>query len=150
MKIFLDTSSLLKLYHRETDTAELESKLSRVAISELFLSELTKIEFASAVWKKVRTKEISEARAKITLSLFEADFEKYTFIAIDSLVVEQARLLIAKYGVQGLRTLDSIQLASAVLLAQNVSIFFTSDRLLDSFLIAEGLPTGISATNLDF
>lgn len=150
MKIFLDTSSLLKLYHRETDTAELELKLSTLAISELFLSELTKIEFASAVWKKVRTKEILEEQAKITLSLFEADFEKYTFIAIDSLVVEQARLFTEKYGVQGLRTLDSIQLASAVLLAQNVSIFFTSDKLLDSFFITEGLPTGTSVNNLDF
>lgn len=141
MKIFLDTSSLLKLYHRESDTADLEQQLSKLAISEIFLSELTKIEFSSAVWKKVRTKEISKTQAETTQSLFEADFEKYTFITIDSVVVETARMSITKYGVEGLRTLDSIQLASAVLLAQEVDLFLTSDKLLDSCFKAEGLLT---------
>lgn len=140
MKIFLDTSSLLKLYHRESDTAELELRLSKLAISEIFLSEITKIEFSSAVWKKVRTKEISKMQAETTINLFEADFEKYTFIAIDSLLVERARILIAKYGVEGLRTLDSIQLASAVSMEQEVNIFLTSDRLLDACFKSEGLP----------
>ncbi len=53
MKLFLDTSSLFKLYLREADTAELESKLSTIAITSIYLSEITKIEFTSTVWKKV-------------------------------------------------------------------------------------------------
>ena len=39
MKIYLDTSSLFKLYHREADTAELEQNLSVITITSIFLSE---------------------------------------------------------------------------------------------------------------
>ncbi len=46
MNIFLDTSSLFKLYHREFDTPDLEHKLSSITITSIFLSEITKIEFA--------------------------------------------------------------------------------------------------------
>ena len=42
MKIFLDTSSLFKLYHRETDTEDLELIFSTVKITDIFLSEITK------------------------------------------------------------------------------------------------------------
>ena len=114
MKIFLDTSSLFKLYHREIETSEIESLFSAVKITTLFLSEITKIEFASTVWKKVRTKDITEAEAQITLALFESDFAKYVFVIPDSIIIEKARMLTSKYGMQGLRTLDGIQLATAV------------------------------------
>lgn len=114
MIIFLDTSSLFKLYHREADTAELELIFSTVKITNIYLSEISKIEFTSTIWKKVRTKEITESEAQITLDLFESDFGKYTFVATDSIIIEQARILISKYGTQGLRTLDSIQLSTSV------------------------------------
>jgi predicted nucleic acid-binding protein len=64
MKIFLDTSTLFKLYHKEADTAELELIFSTVKITEIFLSEISKIEFTSAIWKKVRTKEITQKKPK--------------------------------------------------------------------------------------
>lgn len=140
MKIFLDTSSLFKLYHREADTEELEHFFLSVKITNIFLSEISKIEFASTVWKKVRTKEITELEALTTLGLFESDFEKYIFIAADSFVIEQARHLISKYGVNGLRTLDSIQLSTSISLFRQVDIFLTADKVLKSLLIQEGLP----------
>jgi len=140
MKIFLDTSSLFKLYHREADTAMLEQIFSTAKVTNVFLSEISKIEFTSTVWKKVRMREITEFEAKTTLDLFEADFEKYTFVPADSFIVEQARVLTSKYGIQGLRTLDSIQLSTSVSLFQQVNIFFTSDNLLKSLFVAEGLP----------
>jgi len=73
--------------------------------------------------------------------LFESDFEKYTFIAADSFIIEQARKLVSKYGIQGLRTLDSIQLSTAIALLQQADIFFSADKLLKSLFAAEGLPT---------
>ncbi|CAN5572822.1 hypothetical protein BH10BAC3_BH10BAC3_16930 [soil metagenome] len=136
MKIFLDTSSLFKLYHREVDTEALEQLFSTVKITNVFLSEISKIEFTSTVWKKVRMKEITELEAKTTLGLFESDFGKYTFVPADSFIVEQARILTSKYGIQGLRTLDSIQLSTSVALSQQVNIFFTSDNLLKSLFVA--------------
>ena len=142
MKIFLDTSSLFKLYHKETGTAELEEMFSAAKITSIYLSEISKIEFTSTVWKKVRTKEISELEANTTLELFETDFVKYSFIATDSIIIEQARIFTTKYGIPGLRTLDSIQLSTAVYLSQRVDVFFTADILLKSFFDAEGLRTG--------
>ena len=141
MKIFLDTCSLFKLYHKETGTEELEKIFSRARISKIVLSELTKIEFTSTVWKKVRTKEISDSDALDFLEMFESDFEKYTFVVIDSAIVEKSRLLISRYGKQGLRTLDSIQLSTCVSLIKEVDVFLTSDKLLKSMLDAEGLAT---------
>ena len=143
MKIFLDTSSLFKLYHREADTAELERNLSAITITSIYLSEIAKVEFTSTIWKKVRTKEISELEARTTLNLFELDFVKYNFATTDSIIIERARLLISKYGMQGLRTLDSIQLSTAISLFQQVDIFFTADKLLNSLFIAERLPTDL-------
>ena len=141
MKIFLDTSSLFKLYHREADTAELEQSLSVITITGIYLSEIAKVEFASTVWKKVRTKEITELEAQTTLDLFELDFAKYNFATTDSIIIEQARILTSKYGSQGLRTLDSVQLSTAVSLYGNVDLFLTADKLLKSLFITEGLPT---------
>ncbi|MCW3107065.1 MAG: hypothetical protein JWQ09_1571 [Segetibacter sp.] len=140
-EIILDTSSLFKLYHREADTAELELIFLSVKITDIFLSEISKIEFTSTIWKKVRAKEITESEAQTTLELFESDFKKYSFVPTDSIIIEQARILFSKYGAQGLRTLDSIQLSISVSLFHQVDIFISADKLLKSFFEAEGLPT---------
>lgn len=96
MKIFLDTSSLFKLYHQEVGTSELEQVFTQGIISHVFLSEITKLEFASTVWKKVRTHEITFQQAAVTIGLFETDFTKYTFIAADNMLLERARHLLSK------------------------------------------------------
>jgi uncharacterized protein len=143
MKIFLDTSSIFKLYHQEIGTVELENIFNRTNITHIFLSEITKIEFTSTVWKKVRTKEISVGQAEITLALFENDFKKYNFISTNSLIIEQARILVTKYGIEGLRTLDSIQLSTGVFLKNKVDVFFAADKILSILIEKEGLKTTI-------
>ncbi len=139
MKIFLDTSALFKLYHQETGTEELESIFLKSKVTHIYLSEISKVEFTSTIWKKVRTKEISSDQAKITVELFESDFEKYNFISTDSLIIEQAKNLTTKYGIEGLRTLDSIQLSTCKVLEKQVDIFFTADKLLNALIEKEGL-----------
>ena len=99
------------------------------------------MEFISAIWKKVRTKEIAEEKAEIIIQLFEKSFENYFFIKNDSLVFDHARTLLAKYGKLGLRTLDSIQLSVAVSLINEVDLFVTADKLLKFFFNIESLPT---------
>lgn len=145
MKIFLDTSSLCKLYHQEAGTEELEEIFSQVKITHIYLSEIAKVEFTSTVWKKVRTKEITKEQAEVTLELFESDFAKYNFVTTDSLILEQARNLATKYGIQGLRTLDGIQLSTCILLANQVDVFYTADNLLNTLMEREGLITKISS-----
>jgi uncharacterized protein len=105
------------------------------------LSEITKVEFTSTIWKKVRTKEISVEQAEVTSELFASDFTKYNFVTTDSLVLERARNLTTKYGIEGLRTLDSIQLSTCIELARHADVFYTADKLLKHLIEKEGLAT---------
>lgn len=143
MKIFLDTSSLIKLYHQESGTDELENLFSNFKLTAIYLSEISKIEFTSTIWKKVRTKELTENIAKISIDFFENDFNKFSFISIDNKILEKAKLLFSIYGKSGLRTLDAIQLSTAVSLKKHSELFITSDILLNSFFEKEGLKTNI-------
>ncbi len=140
MNIFLDTSSLVKLYHREADTQVVENVFIQHKITRVFLSEISKIEFASTIWKKVRTKEIAENEAKIVIGLFESDYPKYTFIKADAAIIARAGVFLSKYGLQGLRTLDSIQLSVATSLANEADLFITADHLLKTLFSLELLP----------
>jgi uncharacterized protein len=141
MKIFLDTSSLFKLYHKEIDTEIMEDIFSKNNVTTIYLSEITKLEFVSTIWKKFRTKEISLLDAENTLALFELDSDKYDFIKTDTLVIERSNRLLKKYGVSGLRTLDSIQLSSALTIKNNADLFISADKLLVELLKEEGLKT---------
>ena len=139
MKLFLDTSSLFKLYHKENDSNVIRQIFTDNKVFAS-LSDISKIEFHSTVWKKVRTGEFTEIEVRTVAGLFETDFEKYNFIPVDALIVKQAKDLIEKYGRQGLRTLDSIQLSTAISLKNQCDMFITTDKLLHSFFIQESLP----------
>lgn len=140
MKIFLDTSSLFKLYHQEADSAQVERIFTSQVVTEVLLSELTKVEFASTVWKKRRIGDITEAQANSLLHAFASDFAKYTFVQLDSVVVEQARNLLSTYGTAGLRALDSLQLSTAVAVRMQASLFVSADQLLRTCMKQENLP----------
>ena len=77
----------------------------------------------------------------LILNLFEEDLINYHFIMIDGLLIEQARKLMLSYGIEGLRTLDSIQLSTCVSLKNEVDLFLTSDKLLNKLIEREGLNT---------
>ena len=141
MKVFLDTSSLLKLYHHEVGTEKLLNILSQ-GVEEIYLSELAILEFHSAIWKKVRTSKIEVVTAKAVITCFQTDYTQFRWIQLDSKVIQLGRELLMKYGTTGLRTLDAIQLASALALKEQPKIyFFTADQLLQSFFEQEGLAT---------
>lgn len=143
MNVFLDTSSLVKLYHEETGTEEIQSLFSNQVITAIFLSEITKIEFSSAIWKKCRNNKFSEEDARAVLNKFESDLVRYTFVELSGRVIEEAQRVMAKYGMLGARTLDVIQLSTAILLSKKADLFLTSDILLKSFFEAENLSTQI-------
>jgi predicted nucleic acid-binding protein len=142
MKIFLDTSSLIKLYHTEQGTDELDKLLDENSVQEIYLSEIAKIEFNSAVWKKVRTKDLTKEEALGIIDSFQSDYPNYSFVTTDHQLLLQARDLVAKYGLTGLRTLDPIQLASIVLVKSELSMAYTADDLLKSLIEKEGVKSG--------
>lgn len=139
MKIFLDTSSLIKLYHTEQGTDELDKLLDENSVQEIYLSEIAKIEFNSAVWKKVRTKDLTKEEADEIIGSFQTDYQKYSFITTDHQLLNAARDLVTKYGLAGIRTLDSIQLASIVSVKKELSLAITADDLLKSLINQEGV-----------
>jgi predicted nucleic acid-binding protein len=138
MKLFIDTSSLVKLYHEEAGTDLLIGELGR-GYDELCLSELTRLEFRSALWKKVRIGELSQDLAKKAISCFEEDANKFRWVTLDSMRIEKAQDLIMLHGSAGLRTLDSIQLASALALKSDDVFCVTADDLLRIIMQKEGL-----------
>jgi uncharacterized protein len=111
VNIFLDTSSLVKLYHKEMGTEEIQSLFLNKTITKVFLAGITKIEFSS--------------------------------VELGRKVIDEAQVLMAKYGLLGARTLDILQLSTATLLSEQVDLFLTADKLLKSFFEAENLSTQI-------
>ena len=140
MKAFIDTSSLLKLYHKEPDSDIIIKALSG-NIKEIFLSELTILEVRSAVWKKVRSGELNINIASKMILCFQKDYDKFQWIKLETSIIKTASDLLMKYGNKGLRTLDSLQLASALVLKDEDCIFMTSDNLLKSLFKQENLNT---------
>jgi predicted nucleic acid-binding protein len=108
-------------------------------IEAMYLSEIAKIEFLSAIWKKIRQRDLTEEVGNAVISCFEADFNKFQWIKLSSDVIKRASGLLKKYGDEGLRTLDSIQLSCAVKLKDGNFSFFTSDRLLQKLFNKENL-----------
>lgn len=140
MKAFIDTSSLIKLYHQEEGSDSITRAISN-NVEEIFLSELAVLEFRLAIWKKTREKEIEEKAAIEVISCFHNDHDNFQWILLQSDIVESAAHLLMKYGKNGLRTLDSLQLAAALTLKDEECIFLTSDKLLQSLLEEEKLKT---------
>lgn len=138
MKVFVDTSSLLKLYHQENDSDTIQAVLSD-GVTEIVLSEIAILEFRSAIWKKVREGSIDKDVAVEVISCFQGDFDNFRWIKLTTEVTESASHLLMKYGNTGLRTLDSIQLASALSFRGEESLFLTSDKLLNRFFREENL-----------
>ena len=83
MKAFLDTSSLIKLYHQE-DGSDFVTEVLSNDVEEIFLSELAVLEFQSALWKKIRGKEIPEKAALAVIKGFRDDSDKFQWILLGS------------------------------------------------------------------
>jgi len=140
MNVYLDTSSLFKLYQNESGSKDFDDLFRDNNITDVFISEITKVEFVSALFKKVRMKETDMANAGKAITLFNEDLVKYIIVPVEANIFEKAKLLILKHGLAGLRTLDAIQLASAIEVKNMVNKYFTSDKLLHSLFETEGLP----------
>jgi hypothetical protein len=54
-------------------------------------------------------------------------------------IIGNSQKLISKYGLSGLRTLDAIQLSSAVSIKHLINGAVSADKLLNDFLKAEGI-----------
>jgi predicted nucleic acid-binding protein len=139
VKLFLDTSSLIKLYYKEEDTSLLDRAFDTYSIQEMFLSDISLVEFHSAIYKKVRMKDLTLQNADDILTSFLSDQNKFKFIPINNEIIKIAQTLIEKYGAKGLRALDAIQFASIWNNRALIDLVISNDKLLNSLLITEGI-----------
>jgi uncharacterized protein len=131
---FFDTSALVKLYHEESgDIVVLPIYYGE---NEIFISELSRIEFISATHKKFRNKEINTRILRITIDKFISDFnDRFHIIPLVSSLVDIAFDLITEYGrSKHLITLDAIQLASFLAIADDDTTFVSADDRFNRFV----------------
>ena len=128
MIAFLDTSVLVKLYHNEINSEKIIKQLK--SVNQIYLSEIAKLEFCSAIWKKFRTKEIDIKQANNVISMFLDDSNEFKWINLNPEMLQSAFDSLSEFGDIGLRTLDSIQLASALTLKESDCLYYTEDKLL--------------------
>ncbi len=131
MNVYLDTSAVIKLYHKEMGSDELLAFL-RHNTGNLILTvaDITRTEFHSAFLRRVRTKEIPIDPVHIVFDAFDRDLRMFNQIPIDEAVKKMAVTLLDRIAPQrGLRTLDAFQLAAALFCHQVLSVdrFVTSD-----------------------
>ena len=133
MPAFLDTSALAKIYHGETGTAFVERLLDLQ--HSVYVSRVGLVEMQSVLSGKVRTRTISLAATGLARLRFRADIRqrRIRVVALRVRHYELAESLIEKHGdTQGLRTLDSLQLAVALDLTRNgiANSLVTADKVL--------------------
>lgn len=142
--LFFDSSGLVKRYIAETGTAWVISLLRPSAANDIFIANITGIEVASAIARRLKIGSISQTTAKKALNLFQRDFAK-RFIVVDlsRQIVEQGISLAEKHGLRGYDT-TQLAVASAVrnrLLKSRITslTFISADNELNQAAQAEGL-----------
>ena len=142
--LFFDSSGLVKRYIAETGTAWVTGLLRASAANNIFIANITGIEVASAIARRLKTGSISQTTAGKASNRFKRDFAK-RFIVVDltTQIVQQGILLAEKHGLRGY---DTTQLAVALAVKNRllqsgiISLtFISADNDLNQAAQAEGL-----------
>jgi uncharacterized protein len=142
--LFLDTSALVRRYDpAEPGAARVRSLVRRRSGHTQAIAEITVIEVASAFARKLREGSITQARQRRLWRVFRGHWRtQYQVVALDERVRLRAMQLVFAHP---LRTLDAIQLASALALAASLARltrdvrFCTADQRLAGTASTAGL-----------
>jgi uncharacterized protein len=140
-RFFFDTSVLIKLYHEENGTAFLDQLLIEQQ-PIIVISDLSIIEMISALARKVRTQDVTTEMFEQVVTAFEKDVPAFERLPLNRAVQNRAIALLKKYGLeQGLRTLDALQLASALIGNEKapLDMFIAADKTLANVAKKEAL-----------
>ena len=132
---YLDSSALVKRYHREVGTEIVDDIIEGGA--EIYISSITLIEIISTLKRKVKSRKISNSKYKLLKGAFLYDVEnRFTLIPLDDSIVSDALRIAEKYGS---KSLDSLHLAFAnkVKAFQDI-IFVSADIKLLKYASKEG------------
>lgn len=128
MKLFFDTSALVKYFHEEEGTKEVTALIASLE-NEIWISELVRLEFLSALLRRFRNKEINEDRLNAAISGFEEECASFNIEPVGHAIINEAELLLKRYGkTQGLKTLDALHLATFSLISGDNWRFVAADE----------------------
>jgi predicted nucleic acid-binding protein len=143
-RYFLDFSALVKRYHHESGTAQVEALLS-APDSRFLISRLALVELRSCFARLVREGLLAAVDFPRLVGRLEADVGTGLFAvaAVSGPRPREAAGLLGAYGLGSpLRTLDAIHLATAQALHRRARLaaIVAADRRLLSGAVALGLP----------
>ena len=137
---FADTSALAKRYVPEIGSSWVRSWIVPAAGNVTAISELCRSEMASLLARREREKSLSQTlRDKLFADFLTHTDKEYLVLFLETDVLAYVPDLLFKHP---LRTLDAIQLASALAVGRLFSeslIFVSADRNLLKVAAAEGL-----------
>ncbi|MBS1249805.1 MAG: Ribonuclease VapC49 [Chloroflexi bacterium] len=108
MILYLDTSALVKLYVRETGSAQVKQQVNQADLTGTI--DLTKVEMAAAFAKAARMKVLSPQNAQIAWQTFKTQWPSIYQLEVSGTLRERAIQLIWAYG---LRSYDAMHLSAA-------------------------------------
>lgn len=127
MNLFFDTSALVKFFHEEAGT-ETVSKLILDSNNNIWVLELARLEFLSAVFRRFRTKELDEDRLNTAMDSFEKQAETWNVEPLGRAVLEEAATLMKNHARKhGLKALDAIHLGAFSLISEADWAFVAAD-----------------------
>ncbi|TAE29327.1 MAG: PIN domain-containing protein [Candidatus Kapaibacterium sp.] len=132
MTAFLDTNCLVKIYHAEVGTQEITDFIMRHGSSlTVIIAEISIVEFRSAFMRRCRMGEISRDVADKTIAIFHNDTASMLVAPLSTTVVQESlRLLETHAGNLALKTLDSLQISSALVFSRitPIDMVLSSDK----------------------
>jgi predicted nucleic acid-binding protein len=125
MKLYFDTSALIKKYISESGSDNVDKLL--LSSTEIYISVIGRIEAISSFRRLLVEKEISIEDYKILSKELVKDFDYFNIIDISAEVTDSAIKTIDKYQ---LKSLDSIHLGSALSRNKEIDFFVSCDNKL--------------------
>jgi predicted nucleic acid-binding protein len=132
--LYLDTSSLVKLYVPESGSEMIKTLVAEA--TSVVTSRIACPEFYSAVTRRLNSKEITRKNYEILCAAFSADWQRMYALDFDEV---EAGKLVCRHGLRGA---DAIHLASALQLVHGGDsleiVFSSADRKLNEAAEKEG------------
>lgn len=138
MILFFDTSALVKYFHIEEGTEQITALIND-SNNEIWVLELARIEFISALFRKYRAHLITNNQLESAIEGFETEYASFNIEPLSQPVAFEAEYLLKKYGkTEGLRTLDALHFAAFRLIAEEGWYFVAADEVLCQTVQLEG------------
>jgi len=139
LRLYLDTSALVKLYVEEEGSVLVRETVQRV--ETVATSAIAYVEARAAFSRRRRERYLSTVDYRRLRREFDADWERYVLLEVTGTLIRKAAELAEA---QALRAYDAIHLASAKLLSQRLKeqvLFSSWDLNLLSAARREGMQT---------